>query len=266
MDWLAHLDVEKLLLFTLVLIRVSGVVVVAPVFGTPEVPAQVRALLAVALAAVVVPGQWHVAVAYPGSIVNLLVFGGAELAIGVCLGLGVVILLSGIQLAGQMIGRTSGLMMADIFDPASGESTSVFGHLLYMLALAVFLLIGGHRILVAGLLETFAAIPPGAANLPAGVGEALVVLLAQSFALGVRAAAPVITAVLLSTLIMGLISRTLPQLNILAVGFGLNTMLALGTMALALGGCLWVFEGTIEPAIATVFEALALPGPESLDW
>ena len=264
MDWLTHLDVEKLLLFTLILIRVSGLVVLAPVFGTAEVPAQVRVLLAVALAAVVTPGQWHVPVAYPGSIVNLVVFAGAELAIGVCLGLGVVVLLSGVQLAGQMIGRTSGLMMADIFDPTSGESTSVFGHLLYMLALAVFLLIGGHRILVGGLLETFAAVPPGAADFPTSIGDALVVLLTQSFALGVRAAAPVITAVLLSTLIMGLISRTLPQLNILAVGFGLNTMLALGTLALALGGCLWVFQGAIEPAVSTVFEALALPGPENL--
>ena len=262
MDWLGQLDVEKLLLFALILMRVSGVVVVAPVFGTPEVPAQVRALLAVALAAVVTPGQWHVAVDYPVSVVNLLVFAGAELAVGVCLGLGVVILLSGVHLAGQIIGRTSGLMMADIFDPTSGESTSVFGHLLHMLALAVFLLIGGHRILLAGLLDTFAALPPGAANLPLGVGHALVVLLTQSFALGIRVAAPVVAAVLLSTLILGLISRTMPQLNILAVGFGLNSMLALGTMALALGGCLWVFEGHIEPAVSVLFESLDIPPPD----
>ena len=65
MDWLSEIDAQKFLLFTLVFTRVGGLVVTAPIFSTPEVPARVRALLAVALAVLVTPTQWNVAVADP---------------------------------------------------------------------------------------------------------------------------------------------------------------------------------------------------------
>jgi flagellar biosynthetic protein FliR len=94
---------------------------------------------------------------------------------------------------------------------------------------------------------------------PTSLGHTFVLLLAQSFSLAVRAAAPVVTALLLSTLVMGLISRTLPQLNILAVGFGLNSMLAFGVLGLTLGGAAWVFQNQIESVLELLLEALHVP-------
>jgi flagellar biosynthetic protein FliR len=225
MSWLLQIDMEKLLLFTLVLTRVGGLTMTAPIYGTKDIPMQVRALLAVALAALITPSQWNVAVDYSGSVFQYLIFIGGELLIGLSLGMGIVILFSGIQLAGQLIGRVSGLMLADVFDPAVGVSVPLFSRLLFFVSMAVFVCIGGHRMVMAALLDTFQAIPPGGGGLPLSVAAALEELLAQSFSLGIRAAAPMVTAVLLSTLVLGLISRTLPQLNILAVGFGLNSML-----------------------------------------
>ncbi len=259
MDWLSLIDAEKFLLFTLVLTRVSGLVMIAPVFGTPEVPVRVRALLAFALAVLIMPGQWDTSVQDPGTTLSYLVFVGSELLIGLCLGLGIVILFSGIQLAGQMIGRIGGLILADILDPSSGTSVPVFSRLLYLVAIAVFVCIGGHRIVMAGLLDTFKTIPPGTGGVPTSMAETFVLLLQQSFVLGVRAAAPAVTALLLSTLVMGLISRTLPQLNILAVGFGMNSMLAFGTLALSLGAAVWVFQDQLEPAMELLLDALHAP-------
>jgi len=254
-----QLDLGKFLLFTLVLTRVSGLMMTAPIYGTAQVPMQVRALFSAAVALVILPTQWHVVVAYPGSIFNYLVFLGAELLVGVCLGLGVVILFSGVQLGGELIGRVSGLMLADVFDPGSGASIPLFSRLFHLVALAAFVCIGGHRLVMAGLLDTFTTIPAGGAGVPLSMADAFVVLLTQSFALGVRAAAPVVTAILLSTLVLGLISRTLPQLNILAVGFGLNSMLTFGMLSVALGASIWIFQDQVQPALEILLDALHAP-------
>ncbi len=259
MHWIAQLDGAKLLVFTLVLTRVSGLVIAAPVFGAGEVPVRVRAMLAVAVAVLIMPSQWHVAVEDPGTTLRYLVFLGSELAVGLCLGLGIAILFSGIQLAGQVIGRMGGMMLADVFDPTAGGSIPLFSKLLFMTSLAVFLTIGGHRMVMAGLLDTFATIPPGSGAVPVDVAQTLVTLLTQSFALGIRAAAPAVTALLLSTLVLGLISRTMPQLNILAVGFGMNAMLTFGVMSLALGATVWVFQQQVEPALEMLLDALNVP-------
>ncbi len=256
MDWLQQLDPAKFILFTLVVTRVSGVVMTTPIYGTTDVPTHVRALLAMAIAILVVPSQWARSVPYPGSMIQYMVLVGSELLIGLSLGLGVVILLSGIELAGQMIGQVSGLLIAEIFDPTQGSDVSIFSRLLSLLALAIFVLIGGHRMVMGGLLDTFQAIPPGSAAVPISLSETLVVLITQSFALGIRAAAPLVTALLLAHLVLGLIGRTLPQLNILVVGFGLNTMLTFAALMLSLGAALWAFEDQIEGTLGAVLQVV----------
>ena len=259
MDWLSQLDAQKFLLFTLVFTRVGGLVITAPIFSAPEVPARVRALLAVALAALITPTQWDVAVADPGSTLNYAVFLASELIVGLSLGLGIVALFSGLLLAGRMIGQMSGLVLADVFDPASGISVSVFSRLMMLVTTAVFVAIGGHRILMAGLLDTFVTIPPGSAAVPGSMADTFVLLVAQSFTLAVRAAAPVVASLLLSTLALGLISRTLPQLNVLALGFGVNALLTFGVLGLSLGAAAWVFQEQVEPAVDILLSALDAP-------
>ncbi len=259
MHWATQIDAGKVVLFTLVLSRVSGLMSSAPLLNTPESPMQFRALLSAAIALLIVPSQWNVAIPQPGSLVHLLVLVGSELVIGLCLGLGLVVLFSGIQLAGELIGRVGGLMLADVFDPASGESVPLFSRLFHLVAMAVFVLIGGHRMVMAGLLDTYQTIPPGSCGVPFSLGDAFVALAAQSFALGLRAAMPAVTALLLATLVMGLISRTLPQLNIMAVGFGLNAMVAFGAVSLSLGAAVWVFQEQMEPALEILLDALHAP-------
>ena len=251
-----QLGLQQFLVFTLVLTRVSGLVMTAPIYGTSEVPMQVRGLLAFALALLIAPTQLGTSFPDPGSLANYLVFVGSELLVGVTLGLGVVILFSGMQLAGDLLGRISGTMLADIYDPASGNSIPLFSHLLHYVALAVFVCIGGHRIVMAGLLDTFQSIPPGHAGLPDSLTETFVTLVTQSFVLGLRAAAPVVTSLLLANLILGLIGRTLPQLNILAVGFGLNALLTFGVLILSLGAAVWVFQQHLDPTLETLLAML----------
>jgi len=256
MNWLGLINPEKFLLFTLVLVRTSGLVVTAPIFGTREVPAQVRVLLALALAVLIVPTQWHCSVPEPGTTPMYLVLVGSELLVRMCLGLAVVILLTGLHLAGEMIGYTSGMMLADLYDPSFDNQSPIFSRLMFLVGVAVFVCIGGHRAVIGALLDTFAAIPPGAVGVPQSLPETMVLLVAQSFALAVRAAMPVVASLLLTTLVLGLIARTVPQLNILLLGFGLNSLVALGVLSLTIGAAAWALQDYAEPALEMIQEAL----------
>jgi flagellar biosynthetic protein FliR len=248
--------VGRFMVFTLVLARVSGLVVIAPIFGTLGLPRQVRALLAVALALLVTPVYLDISlppVADVGTYAHMLV---NEVAVGLLLGLGVNIMFAGIQVAGQIVSQMSGLSLAGVFNPGFDESVSVFSNLFYYLTLAVFVAIGGHRMMVEALLETFVWAPPGQALLGESFGDALTNLMTQSFALGVHAAAPLMVALLLSTIVLGLVSRTLPQINIIAVGFGLNSFLTLAVLMMSLGGVAWTFQEPTIDALRTLQDAL----------
>ena len=161
MDWLGQLDSGKLLLFTLVLTRTSGLLVTAPLLGAAEAPATVRALLSFTLAVLVMPTQWHAAYASPAGVPDFALVVGGELLVGLSLGLGLAVFLAGIQMAGELISRIGGLTLSDIMDPTSGEPVPLFSRLLALVSTAMFLAIGGHRCVMAGLLDTFASIPPG---------------------------------------------------------------------------------------------------------
>ena len=93
----------------------------------------------------------------------------------------------------------------------------------------------------------------------ASLVEMFLVLITQSFHVAIRAAAPVVTAVLLATLVLGLISRTLPQLNVMVVGFGLNAMITFGVFFLSLGAALLVFQDQIVPTLQILFQTLRIP-------
>ncbi len=239
---------DHLLVFCLVLSRVSGLITIAPIFGSRDVPARVRALLAVALALLITPSQVEHTPDSLGTGSDFVIAAAGELAIGLLLGLGILVLLTGIQLAGQMISQLSGMALADVFQPGLDTRMPVISQLLVQVTLAIFLLVGGHRMVMAGLLETFGAVPPGTGMAYRPVVTVLTTLLEQSFTLAVRTAAPAMTALLLATLLLGLVSRTLPQINILVVGFSINSIVTLVMILLSLAAIAWTFSEVVVPA------------------
>ena len=256
MDWLLEFTRHQFLIFTLVLARVSGLMFAGPPLGGSEIPKQVRAFLTVVMAVLVAPAQWNVAVEAPPALAGHLLAIGGELLIGYTLGFGMTILFSGVLLAGQIVGQLSGMTLADVYNPGFDADIPLFSQLFYLVALAVFFVVGGHRLLMAGLLETFVAIPPGGAGLDMSLADMLVTMVGESFSLGIRLAAPAIVAGLLASLVLGCISRTLPQLNAMALGFGLNALTTFSVLSISLGSMVWVFRDEIEPALQGIVEGL----------
>ncbi|HBO44623.1 MAG TPA: hypothetical protein DD670_11965 [Planctomycetaceae bacterium] len=256
MNHFALFEMDRFVVFTLVLARVGGLTMTAPIYGTREVPFQVRCILAFALALLIAPVQWTTAAVEAGSSIRWVILIAADLLVGIFFGLGIAFLLSGVQLAGSLIGRLGGLTLADVFDPATNEQVPLLGRLMHLVALAVFVAIGGHRMVLGALSDSFQSLPPGCVASTASMAQVMQELLSESFVLAARISAPIVVVLLLSTLVLGILGRTLPQLNLLGVGFGLNSMLAFGLLAVVLGAGAMAFEAQVEPTLDRLINAL----------
>jgi flagellar biosynthetic protein FliR len=246
-----------LLVFALVLARVGALVAVAPVFGAAAVPWRLRAGFAVLLALLIAPLEISKATSLPETLSTGVAQVAAEALVGLTLGVGVLVLFSAVQVAGQLISQASGMQLAEVFDPAFGAGVPVFSTLLFYITVAVVLSVGGHRHVLQALLDTFAWMPAGQADFAPSFADSMIDILAQSFELGIRAAAPVMVALLLAALVLGLVGRTLPQLNLLTLGFGLNVMAALAVLGVSLGAGAWVFQDQLLVALESMVNVLA---------
>lgn len=245
---------QWMMLFTLVLTRVSAVLMTAPVFGAYSIPATVRALLAVSISAIITPMQSHVAVPSFATFTAMAPVLAEELITGLCLGLGAQLLFMAAQVAGQLAGQMGGLQMADTFNPASGTTSPLFAQVLDMTALGTFVLIGGPGQILTALLATFNRVPPGQAEMPVNFLEYYVALLASGFELGIRMGAPIILSLLIAILLLGLIGRTVPQLNVLQVSFNVNAAVLLVAIALTLNAGVWMVSEHFESQLDQLME------------
>ena len=254
---------EKLLLvhlgtFALVLGRVGALVMTAPLFGNRSIPLQGRALVALTISLLVTPLLARHSTVDMGNLPEFSKHLISEVLLGLLFGVGITILLNGIQLTGQIISQLGGTGLAEVFDPSLDENVSVYSQFFFLLTLAMFVLLDGHRLTLEALLDSFAALPPGRADLGPDYVAALTTLLGQSFVLGIRAAAPAMTALLLATLVLGLVGRTLPQINILAVGFGVNSLISLACLFTSVGVVAWAFPQQTTAALDLLKQAVTI--------
>src|SRR5690606_16831091 len=192
---LAAVILERMPTVGLVLMRISGIIAVAPPFAAAAVPATLRGLLALVLTLIVVPaapvwegaGPWEFAAAAAG-----------ELMVGLAVGLLILLVLLAVQGAGELIDMEMGFGMVNVIDPAFGRPAPLLGNFLYFLALVIFLTVDGHLLVLRALLDSFQAIPPGGGRWEAPLFAAIVQQFSWVFVTAVRIALPVVGVVFLA--------------------------------------------------------------------
>lgn len=237
--------------FALVLGRITGLVLTAPLFSGRVLPRGTKAFLVLAISL----AMFHAALpSLPKSPALREVAVGmvGELAIGALLGLGVQLIVVATQLAGSTVAMQSGMAFAQSVDPTGESSSSDLGQVFYVLASLMFLAVGGHIELVRTLLDSFRRIPVLGLFPRESTVEFLVTELAACFVLALQLAAPAVIALLLTALALGFLSRTVPQLNILSVGLPLKMVVAVVVML----GTFPLILPAVEDAFAGVFESL----------
>jgi len=242
--------------WTLVLFRVAGVFVAAPVLTSVMVPARYKALAAAMLACCaypMIPGVGPVVIEdLPRALVSVLGEFFVGLAIGAIAGLPLLMM----ELAGTLAGTTMGLGLARVFNPESDIDTDIVGQLLFFVAAGVYVALGGLEAVFAGLVGTFERVPPGAvAGVgPAGAGSVLAVfvgVLTSGTEVALRVAAPIVGIVFLLLIVMGVLGKTIPQLNAMTVGFSLQLLAGLAMLAFGLSA----MREPIEQGVAAGLEA-----------
>ena len=217
----------------LVTVRVAGMVAFAPVFGHSAVPVPVRVLVSVAMGLAVV-SRLAGPVAVPDRALELIAAVGGEFLIGAAIGYAARMIFTGVELGAFHVSTQMGLSMADVIDPSRSDAPGATVGLYRMLAVVVFLAVGGHRALVGGLMGTFQSVPPLRLASVGGLLDMVVAMLAASFVLALKLAAPVLVAMLLATVALGLLHRTLPQLNLLSIGLPVRVLVGLVLVAASL--------------------------------
>jgi len=221
--------------FLMVLFRLGGIFIFAPMFGSSVIPVQVKALLALALAVCVYP------LVPPQTPIELTFWAIApaiatEMLIGLAIGYGASLPLIAMQLGGMMIGAQLGLGVASVLNPDTDEENSVMSQMLFLMALSIFLIANGHHVLLSTLVGSFEGIPLGGYRPDFELLGLMTGLLGAMFDLALRVAAPLLCLIFLETIAIGFISKTVPQLNIMVIGFPLRIIMgfALTAMVLAL--------------------------------
>ncbi|MEW6523394.1 MAG: flagellar biosynthetic protein FliR [Bacillota bacterium] len=206
---------QELAHLALVSMRVLGLLATGPVWSSRYLPWPVRALLAaytgVALGGVVSP-------VYPGTGPVLLVVAARELCTGLALGYVAGLVFAAVQVAGHLVDMEMGFGIVNVLDPNLGQPTPVVGTFLYLLAMLLFLVFDGHHLLLVALADSFRVIPLNAGSWGAATTQAVVVATGEVFWVALRIALPVVGALFVGTVALGVVAQSVPQLNIFVVG------------------------------------------------
>jgi flagellar biosynthetic protein FliR len=223
----------QLWLWMVAMIRPGAAFLAAPVFGASFVPVQLRLIVALAVG---IPALAATNFTLPdeglASIEGFLLVGGEVMA-GLAIGFAVQIGFSAALIAGETISNAMGLGFAGMVDPATGQQNPMLGQFLTILGTFLFLGIGGHLALAAIIVESYRALPPGAAWIPAESIRGLVLFGGVLFAAGLSIALPVGFAIILVQLVMGMLARSAPQLNLFAVGLPAALLAGIVLLAMA---------------------------------
>lgn len=228
-------------LFALVLGRMAGIFAAIPLFGGERVPMSIRAAAILAMTLVCFPILNLKGQQLPSDFISLFLMVVCETLIGVTLGLTARALFGAVEFCGQIVGLQMGFSMSSMFDPAMGQQPlmSVFQGLL---ATLLFLTLGVHHLFIRAMVESFSVIPLGGWHMSGELLSFLITTTAGVFVLGIKLAAPVMVALLAATVMLGIMARAFPQMNVFMVSMPLN----IGVGFLALGLSLLVFLRTLE--------------------
>jgi flagellar biosynthetic protein FliR len=240
----------------LVSLRLTGLVLIAPVFSAQTVPVMVRTTLIVLLTILIQPVAFANLHGAP-ELTPATAIG--ELVVGFAIGLGAALLVGAAEGAGDLLATQIGLSGASVLDPLNNASTPVLSSFLSLFTVTVLLALNVHLGMLEALATSLRAIPVGSAlDLPSGL-SALLSLGSSLFVVGLRFAAPVVATVMIGNVALAVLSRAAPQLNILSVAFPLQIGLGLFALGIAvpfIAGALADWPTHYDHQLTTVFTAL----------
>ncbi len=242
--------IPLLLIFT----RISSTLLLLPSFSLVTGSIRIKLLLSAMAAVLLTPLyiQGELLAVAPD---RLLFMFESELLLGFACGLSGRLIISGLHMGGQLVGQVSGITLSE-FTLADESTTTIHGRLLVLIGLSSFLVMGGHRQVVQALLDSFQVVSPGAILPATPLAELLRDTGGLAFQLSVRITAPILLAMLTALIAVAMLNRTLPQLNIMAIGHNLNALLLFVVLLFSVGSIAWIFQDQMVVALEHMQQVL----------
>jgi flagellar biosynthetic protein FliR len=251
--------------FLLVLFRLAGVVAFVPFFSNSSIPGNVKVLLGLAIAFCVwnvVPEARSGAVAIPDTLPSLIIAVAGEMSIGLIIGMLLAGVFAGIQLGAHMVSQQMGLSMATMYDPTFEDQSTVIEQVAFWIAFIAFLTMGGHRQIIHAVVYSFKTVPIGSGGLaPDLMLHTVLGSLQSAFHAATRVAMPSLAAFFIATLTSGLMSRAMPQLNMMTVGMSINLILGFMMIMVGLTGWALVSTDSLHEMFRVIEQVLGAMGP-----
>jgi len=226
-----QITAEQIETFTFVFLRVSAIMATMPILGNKVVPIGVKGGLSIVIAFLLLPFvELHTP---PSDILLLVLRMTGEILVGITLGFAGRLVFAGVQLAGQLAGFQMGFAIVNVFDPITSTQVSIVAEFQYLLAMLIFLAVDGHHIFLYAIAESYKIVPLLDFHFSGALTQSIVELSKGIFIVAMKVGATVITALLMISIGFGLIARTVPQINIMIVGFPIK--IAIGLIGIGLG-------------------------------
>lgn len=206
-------------------IRLSGLMLFAPFFGSVAIPARVKAVLVLALTFLLYPAIGHNIASQPMSQWPFLVF--TEFLIGAGMGIATNLIFEAVQLSGQVIGIQMGYSLVNILDPQTQVNTPVMAMFYQSIIMLLFLRMDVHYWLLRAVGNSFDYLPPGTAHVNSLFTMGILRTVGDLFGIGIQIAAPVISATLAADIVLGLLGKASPQMPLMLMGPAVKSLLGM---------------------------------------
>ncbi|MDS1029541.1 flagellar biosynthetic protein FliR [Bacillota bacterium LX-D] len=235
------IDISFWLIVLLIFARMTAFVASAPFFSIRSVPPAAKGALGLLLAVMMFPVVAKPSLSAGIDTFPYLLMLIGEVLIGLALGFTATVVFNGFRMAGQLIDLQIGLSMVGIFDPQSGSQNTILAHFMDLLAILLFTVLNGHYIILAALAKSYELLPLGF-GLPKGtIAEQIINIFCGTFSLAVKIAAPVLAVLIIIDFVLGLVARTVPQLNVFILGFPLKIGFGIVTLSILLPFLVMIF-------------------------
>lgn len=237
----------RIVAVVLVAIRFGAVFVLAPFFGSGSIPANFRVFFVLGLSALIVSGVHLPPAAVPATVPAFVLAALSEFTLGAMLAFGIFTAFAVFLLAGRIMDVQLGFGVATLIDPTNRSQSPLLGTFLNLMAVAIFFAIDGHHMLIRGLVFSLERMPPGVFVTEVDPG-AVVAQFGGMFVYAAALSAPVIFTILLVDVVLAVVARTAPQVNIFVVSFPIKIFVGLLMLAISLR--------YMGPLVARIFERL----------
>ena len=229
MDSINAILVDKFLVWLLVFVRMSSIFVVTPVFGRREVPSYLKIGFAFFCSYILVPLIGDIQLEY-SNLLSFAVIIGKEFLVGIVIGYVSFLVFSALYVAGPLIDMQIGFGMVNVLDPTMNTQVPITGNFIYILTTLFFLLIDGHHVLLSALFKSYSVLPIDGFVFTEVMVNNIANVFTDVFVIGFKISVPVIAAVMLAEVALGILSKTVPQMHVFVVGMPLKIGIGILTL------------------------------------